>query len=159
VIAAIVVLLAALLGGGHIEGAPAWPTPASSASTSSAGTANGSSAALSGSATSSPASDVVASIGTAIEGGNISQAVGLGSRYLAVRAPRGTLVRLCAARCVVMTSTDYGPSSKIRPPRIADVALGVWLRVCDKPASAGICSGSVEYLGKTPAPPPTDTDD
>jgi hypothetical protein len=97
-------------------------------------------------------------IGTAIEGGNISQAVGLGSRYLAVRAPRGTLVRLCAARCVVMTSTDYGPSSKIRPPRIADVALGVWLRVCDKPASAGICSGSVEYLGSAPALPPTDTE-
>lgn len=34
---------------------------------------------------------------------------------------------------------DYGPSGRIYPERIADVALVHWTAVCGLPASAGLC--------------------
>lgn len=100
-------------------------------------------------------------IGTALMFGNISQATpSHGKNYLAVRAPRGTWVEVCATRCVTMRSTDYGPSSKIRPPRIADLALNLWLKICNKPAHVGICEGTIEFLPEPPNPtaPPTDVE-
>jgi len=98
-------------------------------------------------------------IGTAIEGGWISQAdPSHGSRYLAIRAERGTWVRICGpAACRTMVSTDYGPSSRIRPTRIADVALVVWRDICDLPDHRGLCEGSIEYV-EAPELPATDTE-
>lgn len=92
--------------------------------------------------------------------GNISYAdPALGPDYLAVRAPVGTLVTVCAKTCETLRSTDYGPSSRIRPARIADLALGRWLRVCGVSAAAGLCRGTVTFgaaAGPIPTAPPTD---
>jgi hypothetical protein len=91
--------------------------------------------------------------------GNISYAT-FGPDYLAVRAPRGTLVTICAKTCQTLRSTDYGPSSKIRPARIADLALDRWLKVCGVATAAiGLCRGTISFGGSVapiPSAPPTD---
>lgn len=63
----------------------------------------------------------------------------LGPRYLAMRLPRGTWVTICAVECWTTRTTDYGPSSRIVPNRVADIAVGQWERVCGLPASRGLC--------------------
>lgn len=93
-------------------------------------------------------------IGTPMFGGGINQAApSHGDSYLAIRAPRGTLVRICAVRCVTMRSTDYGPKDH---SKIADLALSKWRYVCDLPASRGVCEGTLEFVDDI-ALPATDT--
>jgi hypothetical protein len=97
-----------------------------------------------------------AALVASILAGNISYAT-LGPDYLAVRAPRGTLVTICAKTCQTLRSTDYGPSSRIRPARIADLALNRWLKVCGAATAAiGLCFGTVSFGGPAPTAPPTD---
>lgn len=84
------------------------------------------------------------------------------SNYLAMRLPRGTKVTLCGhGGCWVGLVNDYGPSSKIRPRRIADIALKHWLHVCGISQIHGTCKITASYeLGQhpKPTPPPTDTE-
>jgi len=90
--------------------------------------------------------------------GNAGYAVpALGSAYLAMRLPRGTLVTITGpGGSWTARVTDYGPSSWIRPPRVADIALGHWLTICGKPASAGLCAVRVQLGAPVPtAPRPT----
>lgn len=99
--------------------------------------------------------------GAPLLAGNISYAdPALGPDYLAVRAPVGTVVTICAKTCETLRSTDYGPSSRIRPARIADLALGRWLRVCGVTAATGLCRGTVTFgavAGPIPTPRPLPT--
>lgn len=99
-------------------------------------------------------------IGSHLLGGVLNQAKrSHGDHYLAIRAPRGTRVRVCGeAKCVVMSSTDYGPQAGTG--KIADVALVVWREVCGLPDSRGVCDGEIEwpYRGSGPTLPPTDAD-
>jgi hypothetical protein len=102
-----------------------------------------------------------AQVGTPLVAGRISQAVeGYGPDYLAVRAPVGTRVEICGLRtgvCYTMRSTSSGPSRKIRPLRIADLALVRWRDLCGLPDGRGVCRGSIEFLGGPKATaPPTD---
>ena len=67
--------------------------------------------------------------------------------YLALPCKRGNvhcglLVELCAVECVVLRQTDYGPSQRVHPDRIADVSPRMFERVCGVPASYGLCAGS-----------------
>ena len=89
--------------------------------------------------------------------GNAGWAVpSLGARYLAVRLPRGTGVSVCGpGACWTTKTTDYGPSSRIRPSRIADIAVGQWERVCGVSRSRGLCRVQITPL---PPGPPTDTE-
>ena len=89
--------------------------------------------------------------------GNAGWAVpSLGARYLAVRLPRGTGVTVCGpGACWTTRTTDYGPSSRIRPSRIADIAVGQWERVCGVSRSRGLCRVTITPL---PPGPPTDTE-
>ena len=90
--------------------------------------------------------------------GSISQAdLSHGSNYLAVPWGRGVWVRICAATCVVMRSTDACPDLAMqRGGRIADLAIGQWLKISGLPASRGLVAGSIERVG-APKLPPTDT--
>ena len=85
-------------------------------------------------------------------------------RYLALPCKTGNVrcdltVKLCGpAACEVMRQTDYGPSQRIHPDRIADVSPSMFERLCGKPASAGLCRGSWTVVdGAAPTLPPTDT--
>ena len=81
----------------------------------------------------------------------------LGPRYLAVPIGPGHRVRICSARCVVMVSTDAGPNrERLQAGRIADLAVGVWERVCGLPRSAGLCLGSWTVVRSIATPPATD---
>jgi hypothetical protein len=68
--------------------------------------------------------------------------------YLALPCKRGNVrcsltVRLCGpADCVILRQTDYGPSQRLHPDRIADVHPAVFERICGLPASRGLCPGS-----------------
>lgn len=86
-----------------------------------------------------------------------------GSGYLAMRIPRGTRVTLCGnGGCWTTRVNDYGPSKRIHPDRIADIAVGQWERICGLDRSAGLCRITAEYGGKVreqkpnPTGPPTD---
>ncbi len=80
----------------------------------------------------------------------------LGSSYLAMRLPSGTLVTITGpGGSWTARVNDYGPSSKIAPPRIADIAVGHWTHVCGLPPSAGLCRVSVTLGAGAPAPVPT----
>lgn len=99
-------------------------------------------------------------ISTALLGGWISWAEpDLGPDYLATRFPVGTLVRICAVQCLFRTSTDFGPSAAIDPPRIADLAVLDWEQLCGLPRDRGLCRGTVEALGPSPTLPATDMED
>ena len=90
--------------------------------------------------------------------GNAGWAVpSLGASYLAVRLPRGTLVSVCGpGDCWTTHTTDYGPSSRIRPARVADIAVGQWQRVCGMSPSRGLCRVTIV---RTPAAPATDLEE
>ena len=87
--------------------------------------------------------------------GNAGWAVpSLGASYLAVRLPRGTVVTVCGpGDCWTTRTTDYGPSSRIKPPRVADIAVGHWREVCGLPSSRGLCRVTIV---RTPMAPATD---
>jgi hypothetical protein len=58
----------------------------------------------------------------------------------AMRLPRGTVVRICGAGgCIERVVTDYGPSAKIHPERIADLYRPDFFRIC----------GCASYSGTT----------
>lgn len=83
--------------------------------------------------------------------------------YLALPCKRGNVrcdlfVNLCGpADCVRMRQTDYGPSQRVHPNRIADVHPAVFERICGVPASFGLCQGSWTAIA-VPDLPATDTD-
>jgi hypothetical protein len=84
-----------------------------------------------------------------------------GPNYLAMREPRGTRARICGAGdCMTLTVNDYGPSARIRPRRVADIAVGHWERITGLPRSRGLGQVTVTILsrphGATPTGPPTD---
>lgn len=77
----------------------------------------------------------------------------------------GLTVRLCGpADCVTLRQTDYGPSQRIHPDRIADVHPRMFERLCGLDASRGLCSGSwvsvrVDGDGPRATLPATDMED
>lgn len=82
-----------------------------------------------------------------------------GPDYLAIRADRGTLVRICGAgACWVTRSTDYGPDKDTGD--IADIALVQFARICgwtiEHARRMGECDVTVERLGDI-KPPETST--
>ena len=105
-----------------------------------------------------PGDPAAAHIGTVLIGGRASWVrPSLGDRYLAMRLPKGTVVRICGGRgCVVRIVNDYGPSSKIRPRRIADLSRADFVTVCGDPI-LGTCKVSAELLESIELPA-TDTD-
>lgn len=73
-------------------------------------------------------------------------------------------VKLCGpAACVTMRQTDYGPSQRIHPNRIADVTPRLFEKLCGVPSGRGLCEGSWHVVGKAPSSgsrptlPPTST--
>jgi hypothetical protein len=83
-----------------------------------------------------------------------------GSRYLAIRFPRGTLTRVCGkGRCMILRSTDYGP--KRSTGDIADIGLASFARICGYTVAEarlrGECRVSIALIEELPAPPATDT--
>lgn len=101
---------------------------------------------------------VEAEIGSVLLGGKASwMPEKYGPDYLAMRLPKGTEVRICAATCLDMVVKDYGPSSRLYPDRIADIAVIRWEQICEIPRRWGICEITVEYGGGPRATlPPTD---
>jgi len=87
--------------------------------------------------------------------GNAGWAVpSLGALYLAVRLPRGTVVTVCGpGACWTTRTTDYGPSSRIKPSRVVDIAVGHWREVCGLSPSRGLCRVTIV---RTPMAPATD---
>ena len=87
--------------------------------------------------------------------------------YLALPCKHGNMrchltVRLCGpADCVTMRQTDYGPSQRIYPDRIADVSVAVFERICGVPARFGLCPGSWTAVESRPRVtlPPTDSEE
>lgn len=79
----------------------------------------------------------------------------LGPNYLATRFPVGTLVRLCAIECIVRTTTDFGPSAAIDPPRIADLSVLDWEQIGGQPRSVGLIRGTIETIKAVPLPATT----
>ena len=71
-----------------------------------------------------------------------------GPLYLALPEGAGVRVRICgAAGCLVMRSTDAGPSlAEQRAGRIADIAVVVWERLTGLPSSRGVAWVTVERL-------------
>ena len=67
-----------------------------------------------------------------------------GVAYLAIPIGPGHRVRVCGiADCVELVSTDAGPSQeRQRDGRIADVAVGLWERICGLERRYGGCPGS-----------------
>jgi hypothetical protein len=71
----------------------------------------------------------------------------LGPSYLAMRLPRGTLVRICGPLdCVRRTVNDYGPSKRKHPDRVADLSARDFQRTCG-PLTMGLCVVRVWVLG------------
>ena len=87
----------------------------------------------------------------------------LGRDYLAMRLPRGTIVTICGPGGCWRHArvNDYGPSKRLHPDRIADVALHHWEDICGVPKSMGLCNATatIEKRGASPTLPPTDEED
>lgn len=65
----------------------------------------------------------------------------------AMRLPMGTRVRICGqAGCIERVVSDYGPSSRIRPLRVADLYRPDFFAICGCPASAGTTWVTVSIL-------------
>ena len=72
---------------------------------------------------------------------------GFGRSYLALPEGPGHRVRICAKRCLTMTSTDAGPAKSMqRAGRICDMNDWAWAYVTGKPLSAGLAYVTVTYL-------------
>jgi len=67
-----------------------------------------------------------------------------GAAYLAIPIGPGHRVTVCGpADCVELVSTDAGPDlERQREGRIADVAVGLWERICGVDRRFGGCPGS-----------------
>jgi hypothetical protein len=64
-----------------------------------------------------------------------------GPLYLAVPSGKGSWWRLCAQTCLIVRSTDAGPSLAMqRHPyhRVADIGVALFERITGLPASAGV---------------------
>ena len=87
----------------------------------------------------------------------------LGRDYLAMRLPRGTIVTICGPGGCWRHArvNDYGPSKRLHPDRIADVALHHWEDICGVPKSMGLCNATatIEKRGASPTLPPTDEEE
>ena len=82
----------------------------------------------------------------------------LGSRYLAMRIPKGSRVHICGQRgCVDRTVNDYGPSKRIHPDRIADLSRHDFAAICGHPETLGVCP-VVVTLEPAITLPPTSTE-
>lgn len=67
----------------------------------------------------------------------------LGTAYMAARMPRGTRLTVCGPLgCFTARTTDYGPSSRIRPLRVVDLSAAYFRRVCGA-LSMGTCPVTV----------------
>ena len=84
----------------------------------------------------------------------------LGSRYLALREPRGTVATVCGAGgCVTRVVTDFGPSKRVHPDRVADLSAADFVKVCGEPLSVGTCPVTVTLDAEPNVPlPQTDTE-
>ena len=82
----------------------------------------------------------------------------LGGRYLAMRIPKGSHVRICGALgCVNRTVNDYGPSRRIHPDRIADLSRHDFAAICGHPETLGVCPVVVTLRNEPELTlPPTD---
>lgn len=95
-------------------------------------------------------------VGTAMIAGRANYAdTSFGPNYLAIRAKRGTLVRICGAgACQILRSTDYGPAK--RTGDIADIALVRFAQICgwsvEKAARMGECDIELEFLDSVKLP-------
>lgn len=93
----------------------------------------------------------------AILGGTANYAdPGHGPDYLAIRADRGTLVRICGAGgCWRTRSTDYGPARSTGD--VADIALVRFAAICGWSVAVarqmGECQVTIEYVDDIPLPP------
>ena len=77
-----------------------------------------------------------------------------------MRLPRGSVVDIHGpgGDWLGAVVNDYGPSKA--GGKVADIALGHWKHVCGLPASAGVCTVTIEILSEGPvALPATDTVD
>jgi hypothetical protein len=83
-----------------------------------------------------------------------------GSRYLAIRWPRGTVATLCGpADCVTRVSTDFGPVRSLwEAGRLADLSAVDWQRVCGVDLRYGLCQGTLLIVSRPRALPETSTD-
>lgn len=82
---------------------------------------------------------------------------GLGRHYLAMRLPRGTHVFICGpAGCTSGVVSDYGPSRRLHPDRIADLSYVDFTLVCG-PHRVGLCRATAGIVAAPRALPPTDT--
>jgi hypothetical protein len=94
--------------------------------------------------------------------GNITHmGAGYPADYLAIPIGPGHTVTLCGpAECLVLTSTDAGPSrASLEDGRIADVSVQLFERLCKCPASRGWFAGSWHVGGdRHVVPPATDTE-
>ena len=80
----------------------------------------------------------------------------LGSRYLAARMPKGTVLRICGPlACTTGVVMDYGPSKRLHPDRIVDLSRVRFARVCGDPILLGTCRVRVRILERL-VPPATD---
>jgi hypothetical protein len=67
---------------------------------------------------------------------------GSSSFYLAIPLGPGVRVRICAERCLTLTSTDAGPNREmLLAGRIADVDMRTFEFLCQCPASQGLVHG------------------
>ncbi len=100
----------------------------------------------------------VAELAPPIVGGVVGYASpSYGPRYLAMRLPRGTHVHICGpAGCAYAVVSDYGPSKRLHPERIADLSWRDFGRVCGA-HSMGLCRAQAELLEVPPELPATDT--
>jgi hypothetical protein len=65
----------------------------------------------------------------------------------ALRLPLGTRVQICGrAGCIERVVSDYGPSSRIRPVRVADLYRPDFFAICGCPAWAGTTWVTVSIL-------------
>lgn len=72
---------------------------------------------------------------------------GFGRTYLALPEGPGHRVRICAARCLDMISTDAGPALfEQRAGRIADLNDWAWHYITGKPLDAGLAWVRIERL-------------
>ena len=69
----------------------------------------------------------------------------LGDDYLAIPVGPGHRVRVCGpALCLTLRSNDAGPTLAMqRQGRIADLAVGLWERICGVDRRFGGCPGTI----------------
>lgn len=65
----------------------------------------------------------------------------LGSRYLAARLPRGTVLSICGRLgCVTRVVNDWGPDARVFSERVADLSMRDFSAICGDPIRLGVCA-------------------